>query len=188
MNVYNDVIEIYVNGSHATNIDDDFIYEYLCKHSPESVSTDDDEIEYVLADEHRINYLEIIKRKDDYIRRLQQRYDMIFNQLGDRDKNLVVDKEVVDKLKTKVKEYFGTQNEFAKKLGISKSMASKWLNGKEPIPFKRAEQIKDIINGVHYFAEVSDEEEEYDVDEDAGYDAYKEELAGMNDYIKEKEL
>jgi|LWDU01.1.fsa_nt_gi hypothetical protein len=117
MNVYNDVIEIYVNGSHATTIDDDFIYEYLCKHSPESVRTDDDEIEYVLVDEHRIDYLELIKRKDDYIRTLQDNYDKIFNQLG--DKNLV--------------------------------------------------------------------DEEYDVDEDAGYDAYKEELAGMNDYIKEKD-
>jgi len=31
------------------------------------------------------------------------------------------------------------------------------------------------------------EEDEDDVDEDAGYDAYKEELAGMNDYIKEKD-
>jgi hypothetical protein len=30
-------------------------------------------------------------------------------------------------------------------------------------------------------------DEEYDVDEDAGYDAYKEERAGMNDYIKEKD-
>ena len=29
--------------------------------------------------------------------------------------------------------------------------------------------------------------EEDVVDEDAGYDAYKEELAGMNDYIKEKD-
>jgi hypothetical protein len=84
MNVYNDVIEIYVNGSHATNIDDSFIYEYLCEHHPESVSTDDDEIEYVLADEHRINYLEIIKRKDEYIRKLQQKYDMIFEKIGEQ--------------------------------------------------------------------------------------------------------
>ncbi len=84
MNVYNDVIEIYVNGSHATNIDDDFIYEYLCKHSPESVRTDDDEIEYVLVDEHRIDYLEIIKRKDEHIRKLQQQYDMIFEKIGEQ--------------------------------------------------------------------------------------------------------
>ena len=84
MNVYNDVIEIYVNGSHATTIDDDWIYEYLCKHSPESVSTDDDEIEYVLADEHRIDYLKIIEAKDKYIRKLQDNYDKIFDKLGDK--------------------------------------------------------------------------------------------------------
>lgn len=84
MNVYNDVIEIYVNGSLATTIDDDWIYEYLCKHSPESVSTDDDEIEYVLVDAARIDYLKLIKRKDDYIRTLQDNYDKIFNQLGEQ--------------------------------------------------------------------------------------------------------
>jgi len=84
MNIHSDVIEIYVNGSHATNIDDDFIYEYLCKHSPESVRTDDDEIEYVLVDDHRINYLEIIKRKDEHIRKLQYQYDMIFEKIGEQ--------------------------------------------------------------------------------------------------------
>jgi len=84
MNVYNDVIDVYVNGSHVTTIDDDFIYEYLCKHSPESVSTDDDEIEYVLNDKHRIDYLQIIKRKDEHIRKLQQQYDMIFEKIGEQ--------------------------------------------------------------------------------------------------------
>ena len=84
MNVYNDKIEIYVNGSLATTIDDNWIYEYLCEHSPESVSTDDDEIEYVLVDEHRIDYLKIIEAKDKYIRTLQDNYDKIFNQLGEQ--------------------------------------------------------------------------------------------------------
>jgi len=73
MNVYNDVIEIYVNGSLATTIDDNFIYEYLCKHSPESVSTDDDEISYLLVDEQRIDYLQLIRLKDDFIRDLLER-------------------------------------------------------------------------------------------------------------------
>jgi|18_taG_2_1085343.scaffolds.fasta_scaffold06698_5 DNA-binding transcriptional regulator YiaG len=66
----------------------------------------------------------------------------------ERRKNLVIDKKTVDKLKNKVKECFGTQNKFAKQLGVSKSIASKWLNGQEVIPFKRAEQIEVLTNGV----------------------------------------
>ena len=66
----------------------------------------------------------------------------------EKRKNLVVDKKTVDKLRKKVKECFGTQNKFAKQLGVSKSIASKWLNGQEVIPFKRAEQIEVLTNGV----------------------------------------
>jgi|14_taG_2_1085336.scaffolds.fasta_scaffold04752_5 DNA-binding transcriptional regulator YiaG len=100
--------------------------------------------------------------KDDDIKRLQEFIDYQEEVLESRAnqieqlrmalfvekrKNLVVDKKTVDKLRKKVKECFGTQNKFAEKLGISKSIASKWLNGQEVIPFKRAEQIENITCG-----------------------------------------
>jgi len=85
---------------------------------------------------------EVLESKADQIEQLQMMYFV------ERRKNLVVDKKTVDKLRNKIKDYFGTQNEFAKKLGVSKSIASKWLNGQEAIPFKRAEQIEALTNGV----------------------------------------
>jgi hypothetical protein len=39
----------------------------------------------VLVDEHRIDYLKIIEAKDKYIRTLQDNYDKIFNQLGEKN-------------------------------------------------------------------------------------------------------
>ena len=82
MNVYNDKIEIYVNGSLATTIDDNWIYEYLCEHSPESVSTDDDEIEYVLINEEYTDFNESRNRMKKYIETLENRNNDMFSDLG----------------------------------------------------------------------------------------------------------
>ncbi len=77
MNVCNDVIEVWVNGEFVTNIDDDFIFDYLSEHYPEYIKTDADEIEYVLMDNLSIDYLSIIKRKDEYIKKLQERNEAL---------------------------------------------------------------------------------------------------------------
>ena len=82
MNVYNDKIEIYVNGSLATTIDDNWIYEYLCEHSPESVSTDDDEIEYVLINEEYTDFDKSRNRMKKYIETLENRNNEMFDDLG----------------------------------------------------------------------------------------------------------
>jgi len=82
MNVYNDKIEIYVNGSLATTIDDNWIYEYLCEHSPESVSTDDDEIEYVLINEEYTDFNESRNHMKKYIETLENRNNDMFSDLG----------------------------------------------------------------------------------------------------------
>ena len=82
MNVYNDKIEIYVNGSLATTIDDNWIYEYLCEHSPESVSTDDDEIEYVLINEEYTDFDKSRNRMKKYIKTLEERNNAVFDDLG----------------------------------------------------------------------------------------------------------
>jgi hypothetical protein len=50
-----------------------------------------------------------------------------------------------------------------------------------------SEELASFMLGYYETDGIYAEEDEDDVDEDAGYDAYKEELAGMNDYIKEKE-
>jgi len=63
-------------------------------------------------------------------------------------KNFVVDKKTIEKLKNAVKENYGTQTKFAEELGISKSQASKWLSGREIIPFERAKQIQDMTDGL----------------------------------------
>ena len=77
MNVYNDVIAVWVNGEFVTNIDDSFIFDYLNEQYPEYVKTDDDEIEYVLMDNLSIDYQAIIEFKDKYIKKLQDRNEAL---------------------------------------------------------------------------------------------------------------
>tara|TARA_R110000737_G_C14438329_1_gene460922 strand:+ start:273 stop:545 length:273 start_codon:yes stop_codon:yes gene_type:complete len=88
MNVYNDVIAVWVNGEFVTNIDDDFIYDYLNEQYPEYVKTDDDEIEYVLMDNLSIDYQAIIKEKNKHIRKLQDRNEALV------DNNFYVNKRL----------------------------------------------------------------------------------------------
>jgi DNA-binding transcriptional regulator YdaS (Cro superfamily) len=93
------------------------------------------------------HYLEMSKIWDEEKKELQFEIDRFEGKIETKFMYEAWREEVKGELKQKIKDYFGSGIVLSQRLGVSKAVVSKWINGHESIPLKRAEQIERITHG-----------------------------------------